>query len=327
MTVLSVESQDALEHQSSELGIATAEPACGDGAFVFQGRPAGLAVAPGGTRFVSGTASRTIWRTDRDGTPAVAFAAAGGMGEATGRTLLGPAGLAVAPGGTLFVADTTGHRVWAIAPTGDRRVVAGSVYGYRDGPSGEALFRYPTDVAIGPDGTCYVADGGNHRIRTISPEGVVATLAGSIYDYGDGRGPDGRFRQPLALDVDADGTCYVADTGNNAVRRVTPDGEVTTLAGSPPGGATDGVGAEVGLRWPTSIALGHDGELWVADYGNGALRRIDPTGASRTVLRLSGRRWPVAVALAPDGEVLLAAEMVDGERRPQTCLVSVGTGR
>jgi len=155
----------------------------------------------------------------------------------------------------------------------------------------------------------------------------VATLAGSIYDYGDGQGQDGRFRQPLALDVDADGTCYVADTGNNAVRRVTAGGEVTTVAGSPPGGDADGVGAEVGLRWPGGIVVGHDGRLWVADYGNGAIRLIERTGPSTTTLRLDGRRWPVALALAPDGAVVVAAEVVDAERRSHTCLISAGGKR
>ena len=329
MTVLVGEEQMSTERESIVLGVASRERACSDRSFAFPGRPAGLAVAPEGRLFASDATSRTIWRIDHGGGRTFAVAPAGGVPDATGtgKRVLSPAGLALGPDGTLFVADTAGHRVWAIAPTGDLRVVAGSVYGYRDGPGDEALFRYPTDVAIGADGTCYVADAGNHRIRTISPAGVVATLAGSIYDYGDGRGPEGRFRQPLALDIDAEGTCYVADTGNNAVRRVTPDGEVTTLAGSPPGGADDGVGADVGLRWPTGIALGHDGELWVADQGNGALRRIDPDGASTTTLRLAGRRWPVAVALAPDAEVLVAAEVLDDEHRPQTCLISAGAGR
>jgi DNA-binding beta-propeller fold protein YncE len=131
----------------------------------------------------------------------------------------------------------------------------------------------------------------------------------------------------LALDVDADGTCYVADTGNNAVRRVTPDGEVTTVAGAPPGGDADGAGVGVGLRWPTGIAAGHEGHLWVADYGNGAIRLIERTGLSTTTLRLEGRRWPVAVALAPDGEVVVVAELIDAERRSQTCVTSAGAER
>lgn len=127
--------------------------------------------------------------------------------------------------------------------------------------------------------------------------------------------------------MDHDGTCYVADTGNNAIRRITPDGEVTTLAGAPPGGDRDGAGADVGLRWPTGLALGPDGDLWVADHGNGALRRIDPSGASTTHLRLSGRRFPVAVASGSRGKVVVGAVVLDDLCRPQACLFTVGAER
>lgn len=299
---------------------------CDEESPTFPGRLGGIAVAPDGTVFVSVPASGDIWRLELPWARSASAAPIERVwrGDAT---LQSPAGLAVGPDGSLFVADSTGHRVWVIPPAGEPRLVAGSVYGFRDGAASDALFRNPSDVAVGPDGTCFVADAGNHRIRTISPEGLVTTLAGSIYDFGDGRGPDGRFREPLGLDVDGDGTCYVADTGNNAVRRVACDGATTTLAGVPVGGKADGIGAEVGLRWPTGIAIGHDGELWVADHGNGALRRIDPHGASTTALRLAGRSRPLAVALAPDGAVLVAAEVIGTEGQRQSCLFSTGRGR
>ena len=329
MTVLVAEERVSTERESLVLSVASAEPACTDRSFAFPGHPAGLAVTSDGTLFASDVTSRTIWRIDDGGGRTLAATPVGGVRDATGagNRVLSPAGLALGPDGSLVVADATGHRIWAVSPDGALRLVAGSVYGYRDGASNEALFRYPSDVAIGSDGTCYVADAGNHRIRTISPDGTVTTLAGSIYDYGDGNGRDGRFREPLALDVDDDGTCYVADTGNNAIRRITPDGEVTTLAGSPPGGARDGVGAEVGLRWPTGLALGPDGDVWVADHGNGALRRIDHSGASTTRLRLSGRNWPVAVVTTPHGTIVAAIAVLDDVHHPRACLISVGAGR
>jgi len=329
VTVLVAEEEVALEFESRLPSAASAASVHADRSFVFPGRPAGLVVASDGTSFVSDATSRTIWRVDRSGNRTVAFARAGGLSDAPGtrQPVRSPAGLALAFDGTLVVADSTGHQVWAVSPEGAPRLLAGSVSGYRDGPGGSALFRHPSDVAIGPDGTYYVADAGNHCVRTITSDGVVSTLAGSIYDYGDGRGPGGRFRQPLALDVDADGTCYVADTGNNAVRRIAPDGQVTTVAGSPPGGDADGVGVEVGLRWPTGIAVGHGGHLWVADHGNGAVRRIEQTGVSTTTLRLTGRRWPGAMALTPDGEVVVVAVVLDDVRLPQTCLTTAGVDR
>lgn len=98
------------------------------------------------------------------------------------------------------------------------------------------------------------------------------------------------------------------------------------MAGSPPGGDRDGVSAEVGLRWPTGLALGPDGDLWVADHGNGALRRIDHSGGSTTHLRLPGGRLPVAVASGPHGDMVVAIVMLDDVRRPQACLISVDAG-
>ncbi len=305
------------------------EPAvctCGEPHHTFGGRPGGIAVGPDGAVFVSSPSSGRIWRIDaRDVSGGVVLPGVAPVDE-HGMTPRSPAGLAVDERGTLAVADSTGHRVWAIAPTGACTIVAGSTYGHRDGPAGEAQFRYPSDVAIGPDGTWYVADTGNHCIRAISPGGIVTTLAGSIYGHADGSGPDARFREPSSLDVGDDGSCYVADTGNNSVRRVTPDGVATTLAGMAPGGDADGTGAEVGLRWPTGIAASHDGGVWVADHGNGTLRRIDSHGRSTTVLRCAGRHWPVAVAVAAGGAVT-AADVLDEELRPGTCLVALRAGR
>ena len=329
MTVLVAEEQVPNEREGRVHGAASTVPTCADPSFAFPGRPAGLADAPDGTLFVSDATSRTIWRIDDGGERAAVAAPSRGVSDATAaRTrVLSPAGLALAPDGTLVAADATGHRVWAVSPDGVPRPLAGSVYGYRDGPSNEAAFRYPSDVAIGPDGTCFVADTGNDRIRTITPDGVVSTLGGSIYDYGDGRGSAARFRRPEAITVGVDGTCYVADTGNNAIRQITPDGEVTTVAGSPPGGDRDGVGAEVGLRWPTGLALGPDGDLWVADHGNGTLRRIDHSGGSTTHLRLPGGRLPIAVVSALHGQMVVAIVVLDDVRRPQACLISVDAGR
>ena len=294
---------------------------------VCSGRPGGLTVDSNGTLLLSLPSARVIWRVERGWAHSVSRIDIQAARDGVERSLVAPTGLSSGPDGTIYVADAAGHRIWAAPPDGTWFLVAGSVYGYGDGPSGEARFRRPTDVAIGPDGTLYVADSGNHCIRTISPDGVVDTLAGSIFDFGDGRGADGRFRQPSALDVDAEGNCYVADTGNNAIRRVAPDGAVSTVAGSPPGGDADGVGMDVGMRWPTGIVIGHSGELWVADYGNRSVRRIERSGAATTVLRFDGRRWPVSLALAAGGELIVATEMIDRETRPLSCLISIEATR
>jgi sugar lactone lactonase YvrE len=309
--------------------VGVADPASGhsQALFSFSGRAGGLAVVDGAT-LVSDSASGTIWRVALAGTatPIVVTPARLKQNSEEGSTRLStPAGLALSPDGSLFVADSTRHRVCAISPDGALRVVAGGANGYRDGSGTEAMFRFPNDVAVAADGTCYVADTGNDRIRVISPDGIVTTVAGSIYDYGDGRGPHTRFRRPAALDVDAEGTCWVADTGNNAIRRIAPDREVTTLAGEPAGGDTSGPGS--GLRWPTGIAAATDGSLWVADHGNSAIRRIDRQGHITTHLRLSGRRWPTVVALGGDRAVLVAGAALEDVREPRAWVMIIGDER
>jgi len=306
--------------ERTESATASANPL-----FSFSGHPGGVAVGADDSIWVSDTVSATVWRLAGDGiaTSVLSPRAEAREGSITASGPRSAAGLALGPDGSLFIADSTGNRVWSIGHDGTARVVAGGASGYRDGPGTEALFRQPLDVAIAADGLCYVADTGNDRIRRIERDGSVSTVAGSIYDYGDGRGTGARFRRPGALDVDASGICYVADTGNNAIRRIAPDGTVTTLAGGPPGGDSDGTGTGIGLRWPTGIAVGEDGAVWVADYGNGALRCISSAGESHSSLRLTGLRWPVAVALRADGTPVVAGAASYDVHAPEACLMSV----
>lgn len=321
-----VATDEALAQPTRHDDPATRRSDCSGALFGFQGgRIGGLAVSRDGTLFVSETSSATIWRLGADVSPTPIVGPGTGGADQPIR-LLGPAGLAIGPDGTLFVADSTHHRICALSPDGTVRVVAGRANGYRDGPGDEAMFRFPTDIAVAPDGTCYVADTVNDRIRVVAPDGEVSTLAGSIYDYGDGRGAAARFRRPAAIDIGDNGILYVADAGNNAVRAVTPDGVVTTVAGSPPGGDNDGLGAEVGLRWPTGIAVDADGSLWVADHGNGVVRHVDTAGQSTAERRFPGQR-PTVLARGQHGHVVMAVEAWTPEQRPRACVMTVGEGR
>jgi sugar lactone lactonase YvrE len=302
---------------------------CRTAFFSFVGRGGGVVAAPDGSLLVSDMTSGVIWRVDRAGTgvPLVLTASQAPHGWEQPLPLFYPAGLALAPDGTLVIADSSRHRICVLSSDGPLRVIAGGANGYRDGPGADAMFRFPSDVAIAPDGICYVADTVNDRIRAVTPDGNVTTVAGSIYDYGDGHAQLARFRRPSAIDVDEHGTLYVADTGNNAIRRVTPDGDVTTVAGLPPGGDNDGSGAGVGLRWPTGIAVDGDGSLWVADHGNAAVRHLSTSGESVTELRLSGLRWPTVLSKGSRGAILLAAEAWTADRLPRTCIAVLGGPR
>lgn len=200
--------------------------------------------------YVSDLVHGAIWRCGFDGSLARVLGQWSGEPDRPRSA----AGLALALDGALLVADSSGHRIWRVAPDSACCVLAGDFYGYRDGGARDALFRFPTGVAVGPDGTCYVADTGNDKIRTISPDGHVATLAGSIFTFADGQGAATGLRRPSGLAFGREDIFAVADTGNNAIRLVAADGTVTTLAGSPPGGSADGIGERAGLQAPSAIA-------------------------------------------------------------------------
>src|SRR6185503_5083685 len=153
--------------------------------------------------------------------------------------------------------------------------VAGTI----DDEASRARFSDPFGVAVGADGTIYVADAGDaQRIRAVSPDGRVFTLAGGERGFADGRGAAARFNTPSGLTVDASGTLYVADTGNNAIRRITPDGVVSTIAGDSVAGDRDGPGPQARFNGPIGVAVDRVGRIIVADTYNDRIRTIDLDG-------------------------------------------------
>ena len=158
------------------------------------------------------------------------------------------------------------------------------VAGVRDGDASRSRFSDPFGVAIAQDGTIYVSDAGDsQRIRRLSPDGVVSTLAGGERGFSDGVGLAARFSTPSGLAVDAAGTLYVADTGNNAVRRIAPDGTVSTVAGDGTAGYRDGPGAQAQFNGPVGVAVDAGGRVLVADTYNDRIRAIAPDGAVVTL--------------------------------------------
>lgn len=155
------------------------------------------------------------------------------------------ADVAAAPDGSVYVVDSANFRIRRVSPAGEVTTVAGTgVRGTTDGPAAMASFYSPQAIAVGPDGTVYVAEAVSeltagvydlaviNRIRAISPDGVVSTLAGGLSGYADGTGSAARFYLPYGLDVGPDGNLYVAEYGNHRIRKVTPSGEVTTVTSS-----------------------------------------------------------------------------------------------
>lgn len=166
-------------------------------------------------------------------------------------------------------------RIESVAGNGHR--------GVRDGARSEARFDDPFGIAVAADGTALIADGGaSNRIRRVHPDGRVDTFAGSLEGFSDGRGADARFHTPSGLALDAGGVLYVADTGNHAIRRIAPDGTVTTLAGTGEAGFLDGPAAQARFHAPTGVAVDAAGRVFVADGFNDRIRVIE-AGAVRTL--------------------------------------------
>ena len=268
--------------------------------------PEGVAVDGSGRLVVADTGNHTIRLISKRAVVTTLAGTAGpsldgarnGSTDGTGfaARFRGPWGLALDPAGDLIVADGDNHTVRKVTPQGVVTTLAGKtgVSGSTDGTGAAARFHSPAGVAVDRQGTIYVSDRNNHTIRKITPAGVVTTLVGAVGQGGvvDGAGPAARFSEPGGLATDATGNLYVADAGGDCVRKVTPAGDVTTLAGLGSLGAgdgfVDGQGAAARFSRPSDLTLDAKGNLYVADTYNNAVRKITPDGAVTTLVGFSG---------------------------------------
>jgi sugar lactone lactonase YvrE len=234
--------------------------------------------------------------TIRKITPAGVVTTLAGMAGMTGSTdgtgsaarFFLPDGVATDSGGNVYVADTNNDAIRKITPAGVVSTFAGTagMSGSADGTGAAALFTYPGGVATDSAGNVYVADSGNDIIRKITPSGVVTTLAGTAGMSGstDGTGAAARFNEPEGLAVDSAGNVYVADRFNDTVRKITPAGLVTTLAGTAGmTGSTDGMGAAARFNTPVGVAIDTGGDIYLTDGDNNTIRKVTPTGAVTTI--------------------------------------------
>jgi sugar lactone lactonase YvrE len=217
----------------------------------------------------------------------VAGSGTAGVTDATGTAAQfdTPSGIAVDANGNIYVADQFNHKIRKIAPSGVVTTLAGSGNnGDVDGTGSAAEFSYPFAVVVDAAGTVYVTDEGNHKIRRITPAGVVTTLAGSGWPgYAEGTGSAAEFDSPEGLALDADGDLYVAERGNHIIRKVTPAGVVTTLAGSGSQGSADGLGTAASFNAPTGVAVDGSGNVYVTDLFGHKVRKISAAGAVSTL--------------------------------------------
>jgi hypothetical protein len=196
-----------------------------------------------------------------------------------------PSGVAVDGSGNVYVADHSNHKIRKVAPDGEVTTLAGSgATGSTDANSASASFNGPDGVAVDGSGNIYVADFNNHKIRKISPNGDVTTLAGSgTGGSTDANGTSASFYGPKGVAVDGSGNVYVADQRNNKIRKIAPNGDVTTLAGSGAEGLTDANGTSASFNAPLGVAVDGSGNVYVADYNNVRIRKISPNGDVTTL--------------------------------------------
>jgi len=286
MTITARVGSDAIVTTLAGSGTATfANGTGGDASFNF---PKGLAVDGSGNVYVGDYYNHKIRKitslgvvTTLAGSGTATFANGTG-GDASFNT---PEGVAVDGSGNVYVADRMNQIIRKITPSGVVTTFAGnSVYGFINATGTSARFKYPEDVAVDGSGNVYVADKGNHSIRKITSSGVVTTLAGTgISGSTNATGTDASFNNPTDIAVDGSGNVYVADAGNYLIRKITPSGVVTTLAGSGSAVSTDGAGTSASFDKPSGIAVDGSGNVYVADYNSHLIRKITPSGVVTTL--------------------------------------------
>lgn len=239
--------------------------------------PDSIAVNAAGDVFVADTNNNKIRKITSAGVVSTFAGATMGYADGTGTAARFnlPVGITIDTNGNLFVSDTFNNRIRKITPAGVVTTYAGSTAGFADGNSDVAHFNRPRGIAIDTNGNLYISDSQNYKIRKITSAGVVSTFAGSTNGNTDGIGTAAQFSNPLGVAVDANGNVYVADMSTQKIRIITPDGTVSTYAGSYSGYA-DGPLLLARFFNPTGVAVDLNGNVYVADESNDKIRKITP---------------------------------------------------
>ncbi|GAC1313447.1 MAG: hypothetical protein NVSMB2_01360 [Chloroflexota bacterium] len=328
----------------------------GDGGPATQARMAGtfgVAVAADGSVLVADSNNGRIWRVDPRGIMTTFAGQGSGFGgdggPATQALFANPEGIAIAPDGTVYVADTSNHRIRRITPGGIISTFAGngsSSFSGDGGPATQASLSAPSNVAIGPDGSVYFADYGNARIRKVSPNGIITTVAGNgIVGFSGDGGPaaQAEISNIHGIAVGRDGTLFIGDTNNHRVRQVSPTGLMTTYAGNGTCcfSGDGGLATQASLSDPNGLAIGSDGTLFVAQPADERIRQISPEGIVTTLAGTGVRGYsgdgglatqatfyfPYDVAVGPDGAVFIADEGNSTIRRIGSAFPAISVGQ
>ncbi|QBQ55345.1 RHS repeat-associated core domain-containing protein [Nitrosococcus wardiae] len=247
-----------------------------------------VAVGPDGSLYVVDVDNFRVLRIGVDGGVSIAAgngtAGLSGTGSLATQAMMRPFEIALDADGNLYIAEPKNNVIRRVGPDGLITLVAGSGSRGFSGDGGlatQARLNHPNDLAIGPDGNLYIADYNNHRIRRVSPNGIITTIAGNGgRGYGGDGGPatQAMLRNPQGITVASDSSLYIADRRNHRIRKVSPEGIITTVAGNGILGYDGDGGISTGARLnlPIAVAFSPDENLYIADYYNHRIRRVVP---------------------------------------------------
>ena len=292
----------------------------------------GIAVDSKGNIYISRHDHHMINRIDKKGMM-TRFAGSGSSGfggdggPATEALLKTPGGIAIDKKGNVFIADRANHRIRKVDTSGNITTIAGNGTAGFSGDGGAATsasLNLPSGVAVDSKGNLFIADRSNDRIRKIDTKGNISTVAGSGNSgYRGDAGPatQANLDKPFGVAVDKKGNLYIADRGNNRVRKVNTDGIITTLAGDSSFFfmGDNGPAYRASVAGPTGMVVADDGTVYIADRNNNRIRAVDSHGMIRTVMGTGQQDYngdsemardtnlylPFDVALDPEGKLLV----------------------
>lgn len=268
----------------SNLAGSTVGDIDGTGSSVQFSYPRGLTIDNAGNLYLADYNNHKIKKITPQGVVTTLAGSTRGDADGTGASAKFdyPNGIAVDALGNLYVTSHYSHKIKKVTPAGVVTTIAGSILGDLNGTGTAARFNFPSGITIDASGNLYVCDQNNHKIKKITPAGVVTTIAGSTEGFQDGNGANAKFSTPIGIAIDSNGNLFVCDNANEKIRKITPQGDVSTFVGSTQGDL-NGTGTGAKLDAPRKISIDAFGNLYITEDGNHKVKKITPQAVVTTI--------------------------------------------